>query len=231
MISVYFVLLITYIFMIELFGFIALFPLMRDLVPKEIIRDEFSARVMAFILTLGALVYVFPFAYYQLAFIIATLTVLTSLLSGFSLIALSRIYRVNIFLFIFSIMLSILSPYILPYIVLNMATLYSEGDLMIVCNFINELIYLIGVGEGAVKYLYPVFKDFYTGYNRESYAMALTALLITIWILTVVLRLVGVETTLQLPQAEDFSTIAFTIGGLIGCAVLISTKRQRTVCP
>jgi len=96
LISVYFVLLITYIFMIELFGFIALFPLMRDLVPKEIIRDEFSARLMAFILTLGALVYVFPIIYYQLAFIIATLTVLTSLLSGFSLIALSRIYRVNI---------------------------------------------------------------------------------------------------------------------------------------
>jgi hypothetical protein len=63
LISVYFVLLITYIFMIELFGFIALFPLMRDLVPKGIIRDEFSARVMAFILTLGVLVYAFPIVF------------------------------------------------------------------------------------------------------------------------------------------------------------------------
>jgi hypothetical protein len=216
--DIYSVLVIAFISAIGLFGFLVLFPIMRD-VAKGMFRDEFSSRVMAFIITLAALVYPFYIAFYMMTFFIGAITVLNTLFSGFSLIALSRIYRVNKLLFVFSIMLSMLSRYILPYFI-------QYDYLMIVCRFVNELIFLIGVGEGAVKYLFPLFKASYIKYDGGSYATALTALFIIAWILNATLRWVGVETIPILQQAEDFSTIAFIVGGLMGYVTIISIKRQ-----
>jgi hypothetical protein len=215
--DIYSVLVIAFISAIGLFGFLVLFPIMRD-VTKEWFGDKFSSRVMAFLITLAALGYPFYLAFYMITFFIGAITVLNALFSGFSLIALSRIYRVNKLLFIFSIMLSMLSRYILPYFI-------QYDYLMIVCRFVKELIFLIGVGEGAVKYL-PLFIASYIKYDGGSYATALTALFIIAWILNATLRWVGVETIPILQQAEDFSTIAFIVGGLMGYVTIISIKRQ-----
>jgi len=208
----HFLLTIAYILAVELFGFIMLYPFL-----KEILKGVFPAEIIAFILTISALTYAFYLAYYMITFFISASIILISMFSGFSLAILSRIYRVNIVLFALSITLSTV-----PYIIENLAVPHGMRDLTLTLNVINELIYLIGVGEGAVKYLLPAFKVFY----RDSQAKALTALLITICILTVALQWAGLEAPYTLQYIENISTIAFIAGGSMGYAVLWISKQK-----
>jgi len=207
-----FLLTIAYILAVELFGFIMLYPFFKDLMKP--------AKILVFLLTISALTYAFHLAYYIITFFIGISIVFISMFSGFSLAILSRIYRVNIVLFALSIMLSTVA-----YIIENLAVPHGMRDLALTLKVINELIYLIGVGEGAVKYLLPTFKEFY----RDSQAEALTALLITICILTVALQWAGLEAPYTLQYIENVSTIAFIAGGSIGYAVLWVSKQKSHV--
>ena len=219
--DIHFLLTIAYISAIELFGFIMLYPIIKDLL-EETFEDAFLVEIIAFVITISALTYTAlnytDFAYHIITSIGISI-VLISMFSGFSLAILSRIYRVNIVLFALSIMLSTV-----PYIIEGLAVLHGMRDLALTLNVINELIYLIGVGEGAVKYLLPAFKEFYI----DSQAEALTALLITICILTVALQWAGLEApyTLQYKYIENVSTIAFIAGGSMGYAVLWVSKQK-----
>jgi len=179
--DVHFLLTIAYILAVELFGFIMLYPFFKYLM-KETFKGAFSAEILVFLFIISALTSTFYLAYYMITFFIGASIILISMFSGLSLTTLSRIYRVNIVLFALSIMLSTLL-----HIIENLAVPHDMRDLALTLNVINELIYLIGVGEGAAKYLLSAFKGLY----RDSQAEALTALLITICILTVALQWTG----------------------------------------
>lgn len=223
LIDVYFFLEIAFIFTIWLFGFILIFPIMKE-VADELFSSDFSAGVVALCVTLASLGYTFYFAFFMITSIICLITVFASLLSGFSLMVFSKFYRVNKFLFIFSVMLSILLYYILPYIIQNMRTLDNVHNLIIACNLVNEVIYLIGIVEGAVKYIYPLLR-----FEGEDRAMALTALFIITWILAVAIRLTGVDTIPIFQETEDLSTIVFVGGGIMGYIVLISRRQRASI--
>lgn len=214
LIDVYFFLEILFIFTIWLFGFILIFPIMKE-VTDELFSSDFSAGVVALCATLISLGYAFYFAFSVITLIICSITVLASLFSGFSLMVFSKIYRVNKFLFILSVMLSILLSYILPYIIQNMRTLDNMRDLIIACKLVNEVIYLIGIAELAVKYVYPLLRS-----EGEDRAMVLTALLFIAWILAVAIRLTGVDTIPIFQETEDLSTIVFVGGGIMGYIIV-----------
>jgi len=221
LIDVYFFLEISFIFTIWLFGFILIFPIMKE-VTDELFSSDFSAGVVALCATLASLGYAFYFSFFVITLIICSITVIAILFSGFSLMVFSKIYRVNKFLFIFSVMLSILLSYILPYIIQNMRTLDNVRDLIIACKLVNEVIYLIGIVELAVKFIYPLLR-----FEGEDRAMVLTTLLIIAWILAVAIRLTGVDTIPIFQETEALSTIVFVGGGIMGYIMLIS-RRQRT---
>jgi len=210
----HFLLIIAHISALELFAFIMLYPLFKDLAKETIKEDAFLAEILAFLLIISALTCTFYLAYALITFCIGALIILISMFSGLSLIALSRIHRVNLLLFALPITLSTLL-----YIIENLA-MHGMKNLALTFNIINELIYLIGVGEGAVKYLPIFFKEFY----RNSHTEALTALFITICILTVALQWTGLEVPYTLRYMENTSTIAFIAGGSIGYAILWMRK-------
>jgi hypothetical protein len=187
----------------------------------EFFSSDFSAGVVALCVTLSALGYAFYLAFTMITFIICSITLLASLISGFSLMVLSKIYRVNKFLFILSVILSIMLSYILPYIIQNMRTLDNMHDLIIACKLVNEVIYLIGLAELAVKYIYPLLS-----FESEEQAIVLTALLFIAWILAVAIRLIGVDTIPIFQETEELSTIAFIVGGIIGYIVVNLISRR-----
>ena len=223
MIDVYFFLEILFIFTIWLFGFILIFPIMKEMV-DELFSSDFAAGVVAFCATLASLGYAFYLAFSLITLFICSITLLASLISGFSLMVLSKIYRINKFLFILSVMLSIMLSYILPYIIQNMRTLDNMHDLIIACKLVNEVIYLIGLVELAVKYIYPLLS-----FESEELGMVLTALLFIAWILAVAIRLIGVDTIPIFQETEELSTIVFVGGGIMGYIIVnLISRRQRT---
>jgi hypothetical protein len=80
--DIYSVLVIAFISAIGLFGFLVLFPIMRD-VAKGMFRDKFSSRVMAFIITLAALGYPFYLAFYMITFLLGLSQYLMLYFPGF----------------------------------------------------------------------------------------------------------------------------------------------------
>jgi hypothetical protein len=137
----------------------------------------------------------------MITFFIETLSILIAMFAGLFLITLSRSSRINLFLFLFSAMLSISSFAIL--------------ELTKIASLINGIVYLIGIGEGAIKYILPNFKNFYAKYD-SSYAEVLTAFFIIICILNVVLPWLGIETPTDLQTVENMSIVAFIGGALFG---------------
>jgi len=92
-----------------------------------------------------------------------------------------------------------------------MRTLDNMHDLIIACKLVNEVIYLIGLVELAVKYIYPLLS-----FESEELGMVLTALLFIAWILAVAIRLIGVDTIPIFQETEELSTIVFVGGGIMG---------------
>jgi hypothetical protein len=88
-------------------------------------------------------------------------------------------------------------------------------ELTKIASLINGIVYLIGIGEGAIKYILPNFKNFYAKYD-SSYAEVLTAFFIIICILNVVLPWLGIETPTDLQTVENMSIVAFIGGALFG---------------
>jgi hypothetical protein len=191
---------IIYIIVIEVFAFILLYPILRE-VDREILPSRFSVDVMAFCKTLAALSYGFFPMFYLITFFIGALSILIAMFAGLFLITLSRSFRVNLFLFLFSAILSISS--------------FAIQKLIKIASLINGIVYLIGIGEGAIKYILPNFKNFYAKYD-SLYAELLIAFFIIICILNVVLPWLGIETPMDLQTVQNMSIVAFIVMGLLG---------------
>jgi hypothetical protein len=89
LIDVYFFLEILFIFTIWLFGFIPIFPIMKEMV-DELFSSDFAAGVVAFCATLASLGHAFYLAFSLITLFICSITLLASLISGFSLMVLSK---------------------------------------------------------------------------------------------------------------------------------------------
>jgi quinol-cytochrome oxidoreductase complex cytochrome b subunit len=104
---------------------------------------------------------------------------------------------------------------------------FAIQDLTKIASLINGIVYLIGIGEGAIKIILPTFKDFYAEYD-SSYAELLTAFFIIICILNVVLSWLGIETPMDLQTVENMSMVAFIVMGLLGFYYLRFISKRRS---
>jgi hypothetical protein len=203
---------IMYIIVIEVFAFILLYPILREST-RGILSSSFSEEAIAFCITLVALSYGLYFMFYLITFFIGALSILIAMFAGLFLITLSRSSRINLFLFLFSATLSISS--------------FAIQDLTKIASLINGIVYLIGIGEGAIKIILPTFKDFYAKYD-SSYAELLTAFFIIICILNVVLSWLGIETPMDLQTIQNMSMVTFIVMGLLGFYYLRFISKRRS---
>jgi len=193
-------------------AFIIIYPMLKDM-SKDILTSKGSADAVALFGALmamgaGALMFMFMIT----AFISAGF-VLISIFSGFELIHWTKTHKINLSLFIVSLILSAFS--------------LVAGKTVAVIYLVQGGIYLTGVVEGANKHLLPIVRDVYADFGSESYAEAFVALSVVLCILTIALPFLGVDVPYgQTPQI--LSDVGFLGGGLMAYYLGRLIRRKRT---
>jgi|GEM_PF-4432167 len=201
--------------MTGIFAFVLIYPLFRDAY-LDMFGSKGIAEMMAFSMSIISIIYVVHVMYIQTLFFISVLLIFMSMFSGFELAFSPKYFKINFALFMILATLPIWKRLVWFFVgeVILKQFLTTQGGISII-YLVKGTIYLIGVGKGVKKHIYPMFNEMYAKLGCQTCGGVLAVLFMIICAVTIALSWFGVEVPF-FGMTSDFSDAAFIIAGLIG---------------